>query len=87
LKQSSKLWCFFSDIAQHPSWYEALSKRFRVPLPHNFKIEENTTKYEELAGKIRDFYFGTEPFSKDTWPKFADVCLKVASNIKTYYSL
>lgn len=55
-------------------------------MPHNFKIEENTAKYEELAGKIKDFYFGTEPFSKDTWPKFADVCLKLASNVKTYYS-
>jgi hypothetical protein len=86
LNWSSKLWCSFSDIAEHPSWYEALDKKFRVPVPHNFKIEENTAKYEELAGKIRDFYFGTEPFSKDTWPKFADVCLKVASNVEPYYS-
>ncbi|PNF42097.1 hypothetical protein B7P43_G10290 [Cryptotermes secundus] len=61
------------DIAQHPSWYEALSKRFRVPVPHNFRIEENTAKYEELAARIKEFYFGTEPFSKDTWPKFADL--------------
>jgi hypothetical protein len=55
-------------------------------VPHHFKIEENTAKYEELAGKIKDFYFGTEPFSKDTWPKFADVCLKIAFCVKTCYS-
>jgi DNA polymerase II small subunit/DNA polymerase delta subunit B len=56
-------------------------------VPHNFRIEENTAKYEELAAKIKEFYFGTEPFSKDTWPKFADVSLKIASNVKIYYSL
>jgi hypothetical protein len=82
----SELPCLFPDIAEHPSWYEALNKRFRVPVPSNFKVEENTTKYEELADKIRNFYFGTGPFSKDTWPKFADVCSQVASNVKSHYS-
>jgi hypothetical protein len=82
----SELSYLFPDIADHPSWYEALNKKFRVPVPSNFKVEENTAKYEELADKIRNFYFGIGPFSKDTWPKFADVCLQVASNVKSHYS-
>lgn len=56
-----------------------------MPVPNNFKIEENTAKYEELADKIKNFYFGIEPISKDACPKFADVCLKVASNDETHY--
>jgi hypothetical protein len=77
------LWCLFSDFAKHPSWYEALNEKFRVPSPHKFKIENNTAKYEELADKIKNFYFGNEPVSKDTLSKLADVCSKTVYNVET----
>jgi hypothetical protein len=76
--------CLFPDIVEHPSWYEALKEKFRVPVPHKFKIEDNTPKYEELAGKIKNFYFGNDSLSKDTWSKLADVRSKTACNVETH---
>lgn len=73
---------FFSDIDENPLWYEALNETFSMPVPHNFKIERNTATFEEVRGKIKDFYFGTKPISKETWQKLADVCSKTIYSIK-----
>jgi carboxylesterase type B len=62
-----------ADAVKHPSWYESLNEKFRVPVPHKFKIDDKSTKYEELAGKIKNFYFGNDSLSEDTWSKLADL--------------
>lgn len=79
----AKIWCLFPDIVKNPSWYESLNEKFRVPVPHKFKIDDNSTKYEELACKIKNFYFGNDSLSEDTWSKLADVCSKRAYSVES----
>ena len=63
----------FIDVLEYPEWYDGLNKEFKLPTPHGLKVEYGTKAYQEIAKKVREFYFGNQPLSKETWIQFSNV--------------
>ncbi|PNF42154.1 hypothetical protein B7P43_G10289 [Cryptotermes secundus] len=64
------------DLMEHSSWYHSLSADLEPLISVNLKIPKGTEETKEISHKIKEFYFGDKPVSKETWPQLVDVCRK-----------
>lgn len=63
-----------NDVVKNPEWYHGLNKEFKLPICHGLgKVENDTNKYQEITKRVRKFYFGSQPLSKETWRQFANM--------------
>jgi hypothetical protein len=61
---------------KHSSWYHSLTADFEPLISVNLKIPKGTEEIKEITHKVKEFYFGDKPVSKETWPQLVDVCRK-----------
>jgi hypothetical protein len=61
---------------EHSSWYHSLTDDLEPLISVNLKIPKGTEEIKEITHKVKEFYFGDKPVSKETWPQLVDVCIK-----------
>lgn len=67
---------FLADLLENSSWYHSLTDDLEPLISVNLKIPKDTEEIKEIAHRVREFYFGDKPVSKETWPQLVDVCIK-----------
>jgi hypothetical protein len=68
---------FLADLLENSSWYHSLTANLEPLISVNLKVPEGTEEIKEIAHKVKEFYFGDKPVSKETWPQLVDVCRNV----------
>jgi hypothetical protein len=47
------------------------------------KLQKGTQEIKDIAHKVKEFYFGDKPVSKETWPQLIDVRIKMCQHAVT----
>jgi hypothetical protein len=66
-------------VFKNPALLSGFNNNYEYFIPHTMKVEKKSAKSQEVALKIKEFYFGDEPVSRETLQPLFDV-----SNIKVY---
>jgi hypothetical protein len=70
-------------VFKNPRFLSELNNNYEYLVPSTMKLKQKSAKSQETALKIKDFYFGDKPVSRETLQPLFDV-----RNIKIYiYSL
>jgi hypothetical protein len=67
---------FLADVLENSSWYHSLTDDLEPLISVNLRIPKGTEEIKEIAHRVKEFYFGDKPVSKETWPQLVDVCRK-----------
>jgi len=49
----------------------------------HMKLQKGTQEIKDIAHKVKEFYFGDKPVSKETWPQLIDVRIKMCQHAVT----
>jgi len=63
----------FSAVYKSPTFLNELNKNYEHLVPYTIKLKKKSDKCQEIALKIKDFYFGDKPISRDTLQQLFDV--------------
>lgn len=74
------------DLMEHSSWYHSLTVDLEPLISVNLKIPKGTEEIKEITQKVKEFYFGDKPVSRETWPQLVDVYGDILFNIWTWRS-
>jgi hypothetical protein len=61
------------DINDDPQRRELLNNNFDVIISMYLNVDVNSEKCREISRKVKSFYLGDEPISKDTLQQIAEV--------------
>ena len=58
---------------KNPTFLSELNKNFENLVPYAMKLKKKSAKSQEVAVKIKHFYFGDKPVSRETLQSLFDV--------------
>jgi hypothetical protein len=64
---------FLVDLLENSSWYHSLTADLEPLISLNLRVPKGTEEIKQIAHKVKEFYFGDKPVSKETWPQLVDV--------------
>jgi hypothetical protein len=66
-------------VFKKPAFLSELNNNYEYFIPYTMKLKKKSAKSREVALKIKEFYFGDKPVSRETLQPLFDV-----SNINVY---
>lgn len=64
---------FIPDINADSQRRELLNNKFDVIISMYLNVDENSDNCREISRKVKSFYLGNEPVSKETFQQVAEV--------------
>jgi hypothetical protein len=60
-------------VFKNPTFFRELNNNYEHFIPYTMKPEQKSAKTQEIALRIKEFYFGDKPVSRETLQPLFDV--------------